>query len=361
MRLIARHGVWCAGEPAAPAPLVAVLEVSGAVLSWTVDADTGPHIAFTDPARADWLWRVVGVDGHRALADALAEPVSDDGAAVEAPAAQLLPGALDHLRRLAFGHWLRRWWPASHRDGIAELDQALVAAEIAALTDDAQDFFDDDALDDAVDELLEPHLAALDAHALRGDPRVQAVVARARELAELQGVEVRGGGPAAVRSDYALAAGLGGGRAAAGEVAGGVASIAWSAVPPGIFDAAEDTVAWRVEADGDGTRAVVRVELVGPDTPEGIGVRLRAAGVAGAGALEADGRSVFALADADRRPLTETDAWGRDWRGAAVAVGAAVDEPAGHRERVRELARSRLRRPPADALLAEVLAAESDY
>ena len=43
----------------------------------------------------------------------------------------VLPGSVDPLRRLALGHWLRRWWPASHRDGIAALDGALLDAEIA--------------------------------------------------------------------------------------------------------------------------------------------------------------------------------------------------------------------------------------
>jgi hypothetical protein len=36
MRLVADSGLWGTGAPPAPTPLVAVLEVSGAVLSWTI-------------------------------------------------------------------------------------------------------------------------------------------------------------------------------------------------------------------------------------------------------------------------------------------------------------------------------------
>ena len=52
-----------------PVELYEFLEVDGAVLSWTVDEpQAAPTIVFTDPSRADWLWRVLGEDGHRALA-----------------------------------------------------------------------------------------------------------------------------------------------------------------------------------------------------------------------------------------------------------------------------------------------------
>ena len=133
MRLVADSGLWSTGQQAAPTPLVAVLEVSGAVLSWTVDdPSTAAQITFTDPARADWLWRVLGEPGHIALAAALDGRTPE--AAVELTGVDVLPGSLEPLRRLALGHWLRRWWPASQRDGIAALDGALLDAEIAVLT-----------------------------------------------------------------------------------------------------------------------------------------------------------------------------------------------------------------------------------
>jgi len=44
-----------------------------------------------------------------------------------------------------------------------------------------------------------------------------------------------------------------------------------------------------------------------------------------------------------------------------VTVGTEVEERPETRERIRDFARARLRAPAADAFLAEVLVAESDY
>ena len=78
MRLVADSGLWRTGSRdtalVAPPMLTAVLEVSGAVLSWTVDdppGDAAAQITFTDLARADWLWRVLGESGHVALTSAV--------------------------------------------------------------------------------------------------------------------------------------------------------------------------------------------------------------------------------------------------------------------------------------------------
>ena len=58
MRLVTDSGLWSTGQALAHPELTAVLEVSGAVLSWTVDdPSTTAQITFTDPTRADWLWR----------------------------------------------------------------------------------------------------------------------------------------------------------------------------------------------------------------------------------------------------------------------------------------------------------------
>ena len=71
MRLVTDSGLWCTGQQAAHPQLTAVLEVSGAVLSWTVDdPSTAAQITFTT-GRADWLWHVLGAPGHSALAAAL--------------------------------------------------------------------------------------------------------------------------------------------------------------------------------------------------------------------------------------------------------------------------------------------------
>ncbi|WKG01144.1 hypothetical protein [Mycolicibacterium sp. HK-90] len=359
MRLSGDTGLWSTGVAPAAGPPALVLEVSGAVLSWPADGDAAdpPAITFTDHHRADWLWRIVGESGHVALVEALRHRGLDRPVEV---AAEVRPESTEMLRRLAFGHWLRRWWPASARDGIVALDGAVLAAEIALLTVAAEDYFTDDTLDSDVLGLLAPHLTALNALADNGDPRVAALVERCRELAAEIGLDWQA---AAVprRQDYALAAG-GSAASPTGLIARGTASVAWSAVPPGVFDAAEDTIDWSVASGGDGVTAAVQVALSGGDTPAGIAVALRTGGCAGSGVLDVDGRAVLALRGQDGQPLTETQAWNQDWSGTAVRVGAEGGaEDAATRHRVRAVARARLAEPGAGAFLAEVLAAESDY
>jgi hypothetical protein len=364
MRLVADSGLWSTGHQAAHPPLSAVLEVSGAVLSWTVDEpSTAAEITFTDTARADWLWQVLGAPGHTALAAAL------DGRAlgepVELGGVDVLPGSLDRLRRLALGHWLRRWWPTSHRDGIAALDGALLDAEIAMLTAGAQDFFTDDSFDSDVASLLRPHAAALSAHLHGGDPRVVELVQSCVDLADDVGVPfVEADFAPQRRDDYALAAGADVGLRGSGVIATGACSLNWGAVPPGIFDAAENTIDWHVEAANGFVKAVVRVELSGLGLASGITVRLWSGGLGGQGVLDADGNAAFPLVAGLQQPVTESAAWDHDWRSAAVRVGADQEAPVESsqtRERIRKFARARLREPTGDAFLAEVLAAESDY
>ena len=291
-------GLWSTGQHAAPTPLVAVLEVSGAVLSWAVDDPAAvAQITFTDPVRADWLWRVLGEAGHVTLAAALDGRTPD--AAIEVTGVDLRPESLEPLRRLALGHWLRRWWPASRRDGIAVLDGALLDAEIAVLTARAEDFFTDDTVDSDVSALLRPHTAALGAHLRGGDPRVVELVRTCADLADDVGVafgEADAARPCAatttrwpqdrIRAEHATDA-----------IATGNDSVNWAAVPPGVFDAAEDTVEWRVEAADGVTKAVVHVELSGSGLAEGITVRLRSGGLGGAGVLDADGVATFPVMD----------------------------------------------------------------
>jgi hypothetical protein len=361
MRLVADSGLWSTGQQAAPRPLAAVLEVSGAVLSWTVDDPSGvAQITFTDPARADWLWRVLGEPGHVELAAALDGRPPD--AAVELTGVDVQPGSLEPLRRLALGHWLRRWWPASQRDGIAALDGALLDAEIAVLTAGAEGFFTDDTFDSDVAALLRPHAAALSAHMQGGDPRVVELVRACADLADDVGVAFgEADGVTLRRDDYALAAGADWGGRGSGEIATGVDAVNWAAVPPGIFDAAENTVEWRVEAADGVTKAVVRVELSGAALAAGVPVGLQSGGFSGAGVLDVDGVAAFPVVDEKQQPVTESAAWDHDWRSTAVTIGADVDEVPQTRDRIRDFARARLCEPAGDAFLAEVLAAESDY
>ena len=376
MRLVADSGLWRIGPAVASVPLVAVLEVDGAVLAWTVDeaADThGAQITLTDATRADWLWRVLGEDGHHALAVATGNPPNELGG-VDLSGVEVRPGALDGLRRLAVGHWLRRWWPASVRDGISGLDPALLDAEIALLTADAEDFVADDSIDADIGELLAPHAAALTLHLLVGDPRVVDLIREVVRLAEDVGVDAPGWAEladavenaqpqhaAAHQDDYALAAGGDAGPAPAGLIARGAVSIAWSAVPGGVFDAAEETVTWAVAADGDQVTATLHAAVIGPGSPAGIPVVLRCGNLTATGELDASGRATIALHDDANAPATAATAWDQDWSAATVTVGADVDESSDARLRVRQFARQRLAQPGPDAYLAEILAAEADY
>jgi hypothetical protein len=379
MRLVADAGLWSTGpfDAAVATPLVALLEISGAVLSWSVDEpdDAAPHITFTDVSRADWLWRIFGEAGHVALVSAMNDTIGHPHS-IELTGVELVPGSIAPLRRLATGHWRRRWWPASRQDGIAGLDRALLDAEVALLTAGAQSFFPDDTLDSDVAQLLAPHAAAMIGHVRSDDSRIVDLVRAGAGLAD----EVGADGdlwselsaavddssqivtlPSDRRDDYALAAGADVGPRGAGVIARGAASLAWSGVPPAIFDAGESTVDWSIEAGASGVVAVVQAAVIGPDPATGLPVRLRSGLIDGAGNLNATGRATLALNDAQRRALTESAAWDHDWSMTSVVVGAETAEAAEIRERVRRWARARQDLPPRGAFLAEILASESAY
>lgn len=369
MRLSAEAGAWTAGSPAVQPPGVAVLELDGAVLEWTIDEPGAPpRLTFTDIESADWLWRVVGEPAHVALLAATDGVVPEEGRVLEVDA-ELRADALAPLRRLALGHWLRRWWPASARDGIVALDPVLLDGELALLTAELDQFHSEEAYEAELDELLRPHRAALAARTRGTDPRVAELASACAELADELGlpaplIAVEAVEQDRARSDYALAAGTGG--AATGDaIARGVGSVHWPAVPPGCFDAAERTVDWSIVAAGDETVATVRVAASA--SVAGIEVRLRSGGFSGLGVLDAEGRATLPLIDGARRPVAEDQAWNHDWPQTTVTVGADSvgtadsEEASALRARVRDFARARLATPGHDAFLAEVLAAESDY
>ncbi len=386
MKLVSDAGLWSTVARTSPAPLVALLEVSGAVLAWPIDdpvaADT-PQITFTDPRRADWLWRVLGESGHVAVAAALAGSAPGRVSTVELAGVDLIAGSTDRLRRLALGHWLRRWWPASERDGIAGLDAALLDAEIALLTAGAQEFFTDDTFDSDVRGLLAPHPVALTEHIRNGDHRIDELIRACADLAADIGIDSAGWTqlyaalddsprpergemalPTGHRDDYALAAGAGGGVNGTGVIGAGVCSVQWSAVPPGIFDAAENTVSWAIDVVDGLAVATVQVAVLGPAAPSGIAVSLRSGAIGGAGLLDAVGHSAIALVDSEQQPITEAAAWDHRWSATTVTVGAdgqQLGESPQLRQRIRDIARTRLQRQASDAYLAEIVAAESDY
>jgi len=372
MRFVADSGLWSTGPTVAAAPAVAVLELSGAVLAWTVDDPSGAaRITFTDVPAAEWLWRVVGEAGHVAVLAALGDGGADGGRVVDVPGVEPSRDVLAPLRRLAVGHWLRRWWPASSRDGIVALDPSVLDGEIALLNAAAQDFFAEDVFDSDVAELLRWHGASLVASANGDDPRVAELVSACSELADELGVAewselvVSMAQSQRRRDDYALAAGPEPVRSGASTIASGIGSIDWTAVPPGLFDAADGTVDWAIEMAGSEAVAAVRVATTAPAT--GVSIRLRSGALSGAGILDANGRATLPLIGAEQQPVTETQAWDHDWPTTAVIVGADVDDSADSddaasiRERIRSFARGRLAGPGPDAFLAEILAAESDY
>lgn len=361
MKLVAEAGLWTTGAPVSAPPAVAVLEVAGAVLEWPVDDPERPaKLTFTDVAAADWLWRVAGERGHVAVVQAVHGRSPDPQVSVDIAGHELSLDGLAPLRRLAIGHWLRRWWPASVRDGIAELDAALLDAEIAVLTAGAEEFFAEDTFDSEIAGLLEPHRTALAAHLREGDPRVAELIETCAELADWVDVAVQP--PAVVqppaagsRDDYALAAGDSASRGTA-AIATGSGSVAWSAVPPGIFDAAEDTVTWSIiPVAGGGAAADISVAVTAPAA--GVSIGLRAGDLSAVGLLDARGRATLTL------PVSESVAWNHDWSQTQISVGGPGDpgESRAVRDRIRGLVRSRLAVPASDAFLAEILAAEADY
>jgi hypothetical protein len=361
VKLVADSGVLIAGPPVAGPPAVAVLEISGAVLEWTVDDPAGAaatRMTVTDVVAADWLWRVVGPTGHAAIAS------GTDVADVD-----LLAEALEPLRRIAIGHWLRRWWPESSRDGIVRLDHALLDGELAVLVSAAQEFFTEDTLDSDVEELLAPHQVALDALTRGGDPRIVEMVVACTELADEMGawstesIASSTDSAAGRRADYALAAGQDGDRRP-GAIARGIGSVDWVAVPSGMFDAADDTIDWSIEAADSSVFATVRVALTGEASARGIACRLTSGAVSATGVLDANGTAALTLLSGDGGELTENKAWDHDWSTTTVTIGPdRVDtvEAAALRQRLRAFVRARLAHPGPDAFLAEIVAAESDY
>lgn len=341
------HGLWTAGAAVAPPPLAAVVEVSGAVLEWTVDEPvTSPRVTVTDVDAADWLWRLIGPEAHVRLAAA------DSTAAVEAP---LDDAAISPLRRLGLGHWMRRWWPASARDGIVALDGAVLDAELAVVTASVEEFLGEEGLDADLTSLLRG--AATATADVRDDPRVAELIDACAELGDLPDtITTR----ARRRADYTLIAGDATGHDGR-AIAAGVASISWTAVPAGVFDAAEDTVAWSVATEGPTGPIVARVRAAlaepaaGHPLSAGVAVRLSSGEVTARGELSAEGEARLPV------DLDEAAAWNHDWSSTAVMLGAGSGEARATRERARRFVRSRLAAPPADAFVAEVLAAESDY
>ncbi|MDO5677670.1 MAG: hypothetical protein Q4G35_09230 [Propionibacteriaceae bacterium] len=293
-----RDGLWSLGSPvAAAAPLVHVLEARGAILEWPLDAppDAPPHLSVTDAAEADWLWQLVGEPAHVALlTETDAEPAWNAALVVA-------------LRKVAHGLWLHTWWPTSPRDGVAPLERAAWAAEMARAVEEVADILDEEQL---------PDLAVV---------------------------------PTSTRAEFALAASGRGAGVDGTSIAEGRSPVAWQGLPHGVVDATEYPVAWVVDAAPE-PELTVSVSAVGkPSALEGLAVLAALAPWTAEGALDAAGRAVLPL------PITAAEAWAADWAQLRVIVGVPVDEPSEVRDAARGFAQQR--RATVDALSFE---AEAD-
>ena len=331
----APDGVWIIAPENAPSVLdddagvdVTVLEVLGGHLSWSVFAEHTVPVAVIDDVDSaqNWMWAVFGEEV--ALAVAAGETGSD--VVVEPARPRVAAGA----RRLAFAHWAARWWPTSTVDGIAALDARLLNREIAALVKDC------DLLVDG-DDALAPSGPTLADRPGRAD-------------------------------DYALAAG-----AATATLpdtlvlARGITGSDWRRYPPGLVDCSERAVSWEVVRTSGST--AVRVSVVAaPDVSGPVPEHVRPRALVGTAsdtvdvALHLSGDVWFGVSDAPpgAEAGVSVDVYlpGFGVNGSAHVGGPDV------RERVRALARLRLRRAaepapddgPDAPLLAEIDAAVSD-
>lgn len=223
---------------------VAVLEVAGGHLTWSVLADTPIACAVLDDVEAaqSWLWALYG-ERVAVVVDALAiEPLDpDERPEQELPIDPVHPDLVARAHRLAFAQWALRWWPASAIDDIPPLDRGLLEREITELIEECDQLFD-----------------GIDAAEAAG------VADRPGEIDDLVDSE-----PGTAR-DYALAAGAGGTDNSGGSVlAGGNGGSDWRCYPPGLIDAAETAVSWELVRIA--ARTVVEVSVVaapGLDAPD---------------------------------------------------------------------------------------------
>ena len=193
------------------------------------------RIEISDGGAAEpWLTRLVGAD---ASLTALGAGHADVPARPE-------------LATLALLLWARRWWPASPVLGVPSLDAALLDLETAVATAAVEDLAEGllDGFEATPAELFD---AA--AEGLSAAEEVRDLCTRLSAWFDGRDDVVRAeaaAGPAAAvapgRRAYALAAGADSPVPGEGVVTEGRASVDWARVPPGVLDAAENTVTWRV-------------------------------------------------------------------------------------------------------------------
>ncbi|MER6901479.1 hypothetical protein [Amycolatopsis sp. NPDC000740] len=220
-----------------------VIAADGALIRFALPDLLGGQVAsmrieLTDASAAEpWLTRLVGAEASlTALRDGH----------VDVP-------ARPELARLALLLWARRWWPASPILGIPSLDPALLDFEAAVATTAVEDLAEGlldgfeanpGELFDAANGSLAAGLAAEEVRRLSTQLSSwfdrQDDLERAEAAAELAARVTPG------QRAYALAAGSGPATSGEGVLAEGRVSVDWARVPPGVLDAAEDTVTWRL-------------------------------------------------------------------------------------------------------------------
>ncbi|KZB88524.1 hypothetical protein [Amycolatopsis regifaucium] len=203
------------------------------------------RIELSDAGAAEpWLTRLVGTE---AGLDALGKGHAEVPARPE-------------LARLALLLWIRRWWPAGPSLGVPSLDPALLDLETAVATAAVEDLAEGllDGFEASPAELFDTAIAddALMAAAPPVADEVRGLCGRLASWFDDQDDVVRAEAAAEMvaRLDaaapgqraYALAAGTDPVASGEGVLASGRASVDWARVPPGILDAAEDTVTWRI-------------------------------------------------------------------------------------------------------------------
>ncbi|WP_086839399.1 hypothetical protein [Amycolatopsis kentuckyensis] len=209
------------------------------------------RVELTDAAAAEpWLTRLVG----------------EQPALHAFAAGQVDVPAQPELAALALLLWARRWWPASAALGVPALDPALLDLEAAAATAAVEDLAGGllDGFEATPGELFDAAAEGVAATAVAEEVRdlclrLSAWFDERDDVGRAEAAAVLAATASPGQRGYALAAGTGGGTTGEGVVAAGRASVDWARVPPGVLDAAEDTVTWRIVAAPAAPRLEVEV------------------------------------------------------------------------------------------------------